>query len=393
MSARVTGPSRIDVNQATIAGQGRRWPLHPPPFPDETTTSWLRRLAAAYRIRTEDFLAWYVGLERGRVPDLDLTIPNWVAHALAVGTGLEERRIQAMSLDDTASGVPIRFELFGARACLLLGHDTIHGQLRQSCSACLAEDAEPYLRRAWRLTSVVECPVHRILLAEDRENLPRQLRNRDGRRSLKGAPANSILKSDPTLRSASRLQRLIGEGLGTGRVDLGWTSIPADQLAATLAITDAILIACDPEYQPWVKLVRMSYEHAWTLDVRPIDLELGARRMHRLARIAEALLNWPRFVTHKVIEDGTGFIAATQDPHDEVPIGACDAMRLQAWIDALPAPLARPFEIMDQSEFRRLGRWLNRRWLRITVWEKDLLAANFLESRASLVTLPPGSAV
>ena len=74
---------------------GQRWPLHPPPAPGESLTSWTGRLAALYGMTASHLLRHHLGdasalLDRPEAGDLDFDPPAEILQALAgrTGTGL-----------------------------------------------------------------------------------------------------------------------------------------------------------------------------------------------------------------------------------------------------------------------------------------------------------------
>jgi TniQ len=72
----------------TTAGSARRWPLHPPPAPGESLTSWLGRLARLYCAVPRDLLRDALGegqalLDDPRAADLDFDPPPEILRALA----------------------------------------------------------------------------------------------------------------------------------------------------------------------------------------------------------------------------------------------------------------------------------------------------------------------
>jgi hypothetical protein len=78
--------------------------------------------------------------------DIDRPLPAAVVTALAAVTGQSEPAIVALDLG------PLTWPLVPARV--------------QWCPPCLAGDAVPYLRRAWRDALTVVCPLHRRVLVE-----------------------------------------------------------------------------------------------------------------------------------------------------------------------------------------------------------------------------------
>lgn len=85
-----------------------RWPLHPPPGPLESLSSWLDRLAMLYAMTTKDL----IGPDNAEfaphpVHHLDVNPPPTVLATLTQRTGLAVDRLQAMTL---AGWVPCLFD-------------------------------------------------------------------------------------------------------------------------------------------------------------------------------------------------------------------------------------------------------------------------------------------
>lgn len=80
----------------------RRWPLHPPPGPVESLSSWLRRLAGTYGLPKEELLRHNLGsasaLADLATDDLDSDPPAAVLDALAERTGVDRNELRAMTI-------------------------------------------------------------------------------------------------------------------------------------------------------------------------------------------------------------------------------------------------------------------------------------------------------
>lgn len=129
-----------------------RWPVIVTPQHDELLSSWLHRLAYANGIAPRPF-ARVLGLNAGMwSASLDLKLPADVENLLRAHTGISPQGLSAMILTRSSLKpllLPLRCT--GRRAS---------STWLQFCPRCLAEDAEPYFRRRWRLAIQVSCATH-----------------------------------------------------------------------------------------------------------------------------------------------------------------------------------------------------------------------------------------
>lgn len=135
-----------------------RWPVIVAPQPDELLSSWLHRLAFANGIAPRPF-ARVLGLTAGMwSASLDLKLPADVATLLHTHTGISQHQLSAMSL----TGSPLKPLLLPLR-----NNGRRDGSTwLQFCSRCLAEDAQPYFRRRWRLATRTSCAKHSYRLRD-----------------------------------------------------------------------------------------------------------------------------------------------------------------------------------------------------------------------------------
>jgi hypothetical protein len=91
-------------------------------------------------------------------PSLDLRLPGDIANLLSANTGIAPNELAAMML---RHALPRRLLLPLRNS----GHRTDSTWL-QFCSRCLAEDAQPYFRRRWRLATQVSCAKHSCRLRD-----------------------------------------------------------------------------------------------------------------------------------------------------------------------------------------------------------------------------------
>ncbi|MDI5978235.1 TniQ family protein [Amycolatopsis magusensis] len=77
----------------------RRWPLHPPPGPLESLSSWARRLARLYGMQVPELLGHNLGLIDLTIPaNLDRDPPLAMLAALAERTGVDLAQVRATTL-------------------------------------------------------------------------------------------------------------------------------------------------------------------------------------------------------------------------------------------------------------------------------------------------------
>ncbi len=129
-----------------------RWPVTVMPQPDELLSSWLHRLAYANGVAPRAF-ARVLGVNSGMwSAALDLRLPSDVATLLRAHTGIPSDQLSAMTL---SSALPKQLLLPLRNSGRRDGSTWL-----QFCCRCLADDAQPYFRRRWRLASRVSCTKH-----------------------------------------------------------------------------------------------------------------------------------------------------------------------------------------------------------------------------------------
>ncbi|AVA23686.1 MULTISPECIES: TniQ family protein [unclassified Rhizobium] len=129
-----------------------QWPAIVAPQPDELLSSWLHRLAYSNGVAPRSF-ASVLGLGIGMwSPALDFRLPSDVTRLLCANAGVSPNQLAAMELSHVLPKqllLPLRNSGRRDRSTWL-----------QFCSRCLAEDAQPYFRRRWRLATRVSCTKH-----------------------------------------------------------------------------------------------------------------------------------------------------------------------------------------------------------------------------------------
>lgn len=189
------------------------WPIHPPPHPDESLASWVRRLAQEYGVDRETFALRMVGLEMGLLDGHD-PIDAGDFELLSSGTGVSVEEIARMRLRGLAPWSSPEFPS-RAQAGLLVSEERArqtgfsHFLLKKSwlvrgCRVCLAAP-EPFARTVWECAAISSCTEHRVML---------ELFDLHGRLH---APGDRLLASSSELDSMDR--RTI-EAITTGFVRL-----------------------------------------------------------------------------------------------------------------------------------------------------------------------------
>ncbi len=150
--------------------EDRLWPAHPHPYQGELLSSWLVRVAHANGLKVQTFCRLAFGNDRqvwNR--DIDRLAPPWLIETMSARTGTLLKRAWRTTLmvyrgklfkDSKASG-QLQWIL-----PLKMYHRKRLGYGLQFCPRCLAEDAEPYFRLAWRVAFYTYCPKHDCMLLD-----------------------------------------------------------------------------------------------------------------------------------------------------------------------------------------------------------------------------------
>jgi len=165
----------------------KRWPLHPPPYPNESLSSWVKRIAIGYDIEAEELLACEFGINLGifELYSIDLNPPIDFLSQLSERTGIESNAIRTLTAQ---SYVPLLIDTFEGTETSTFNNYTNQFNVftgrrenvamdswipwfnpdrfadTQGCEICLKEDLEPYLRLHWRFPWMMSCPIHKLLL-------------------------------------------------------------------------------------------------------------------------------------------------------------------------------------------------------------------------------------
>lgn len=204
-----------------------RWPLHPAPAETESLSSWLRRIAASYGLHSYELLEHGLGHRELSDPELDLDPPTHLLEELAKRSGLDQHRVDAMTMTgwapwlfDSLVPAPGAYETYVHQLSVLLPpkRRKIYAPrkwlpwlpgtgVRRGCPDCL--ESSPAVLLFWQLPVMASCPVH-------------------GRRleTYEGHPADYILWATPAHdrralpESLSLMDRRTWQAITTGSVDL-----------------------------------------------------------------------------------------------------------------------------------------------------------------------------
>lgn len=149
---------------------GNYWPAHPQPLPDELLSSWLVRIAHANGLKLQTFCDQVFGKERQLWNrDIDRLAPDWLIRKLHAHTGASLQAARHTTLSAYRGRLFRQRQLSGQLRWILplrVFHRKRLGFGVQFCPKCLAEDAEPYFRRRWRVAFYTFCPRHDVLLGD-----------------------------------------------------------------------------------------------------------------------------------------------------------------------------------------------------------------------------------
>ena len=153
-------------------------PAHLQPKSDELLSSWLVRLALAYRMPPNKFYSLLLPQHPIFPTYVDETDNVFLSARLEDAIGVSEARVKATTLT-TYESVFVTYHSrgrLGERTVLLqwilpISHQhspyNLYGL--QYCPSCLSEDEAPYFRRRWRLAFISMCEIHHVLLLDSCE--------------------------------------------------------------------------------------------------------------------------------------------------------------------------------------------------------------------------------
>ncbi|WP_432723882.1 TniQ family protein [Jeongeupia wiesaeckerbachi] len=149
---------------------GKRWPAHPHPYRDELLSSWLVRVAHANGLKVQTFCAQEFGNDHQLWNrDIDRLAPNWLIEAMSEKTGRPIKRVRETTLLGYEGKLYDKYHPAGQLRWILplqMYHRKRRGFGLQFCPKCLAEGAEPYYRRSWRVALYTFCPKHDVMLQD-----------------------------------------------------------------------------------------------------------------------------------------------------------------------------------------------------------------------------------
>ncbi|NJD33673.1 MAG: TniQ family protein [Betaproteobacteria bacterium] len=152
-----------------LVAHGITWAAHPRPYADELLSSWIVRVAHANGLKLQTFCHIEFGEFEIWNRDIDRQAPEWLLQRLAARSGRAFAEVWNMTLAGYESRLYYRRHSNGQQRWILPLQTVARspkGFGLQYCPACLAADAAPYFRRAWRVALYTFCPLHRILMAD-----------------------------------------------------------------------------------------------------------------------------------------------------------------------------------------------------------------------------------
>lgn len=142
-------------------------PIHLKPQKDEILSSWLVRLAMAHGMKVHSFSSISFSNKAVWNRDIDKCADNDLLQSLSSLSATSIERVNETTLANLEGFLYERHNKYGPNPWILpIG---VYHRKRvqfgmQFCSLCLSEDEIPYFRRKWRLTFMVVCERHKIVL-------------------------------------------------------------------------------------------------------------------------------------------------------------------------------------------------------------------------------------
>lgn len=142
-------------------------PVHLKPQKDEILSSWLVRLAMAHGMKVHSFCS--ISFPKNAVwnRDIDKCANDDLLKSLSLLTATPVELVKQTTLAGLEGFLYEKHNKYGPNPWLLpvgIYHRKRVQFGMQYCSLCLSEDSIPYFRRKWRLTFMVFCEKHKILL-------------------------------------------------------------------------------------------------------------------------------------------------------------------------------------------------------------------------------------
>jgi hypothetical protein len=301
-------------------------PARSRPRSGELFSSWLVRLAMAHGLKLHTFCTLLFGKQPIWNRDIDRCVDDRMLMELARRTGTPPERVRATTL---AAYEGVLYERHNPKRntfwIMPLGvyHRVRRMHGTQYCPRCLAEDKEPYFRRAWRLAFVTVCIKHQCLLFDSCPRCDSVInfhRDEMGERSKQVATGMarcfickfdlravcSLAPCDPSgdsIRYQSKLVQAIEDG---------WIDISGGQAAYTLLYFPVLrqlmkVLASRRATRLFAALCRETGTSPLALQLPPGRSDIEALRIsqrHLLKALASHLLeDWPeRFVGACTVE-------------------------------------------------------------------------------------------
>lgn len=145
------------------------WPCRLKPKPDEALSSWLVRQSAGLFVKLQTFTTRHLGLGPGFwTSDVDRCLNQQLFSRLSEYINVPLSVVNQTSL--SAYTGRLWEHLHSGQWAFItsvgrFGRKRV-GYGQQYCRICLAEDAEPYFRKSWRLAFNVSCSLHNTYLRD-----------------------------------------------------------------------------------------------------------------------------------------------------------------------------------------------------------------------------------
>ncbi|WP_406277096.1 TniQ family protein [Nocardia sp. NBC_00881] len=322
-----------------------RWPLHPPPGPLESLSSWVDRLARLYDLPVNQLLGPNLGVVAQLPAVIDDDPPAEVLTALAERTGVELGRVRATTLAGwvpwlfdclpvTASESETVFRHYVRGGSVLLRAHTHSGPrprrnwrgpwiangkfTRRACPMCGVTGPQARRSWLWELPLTLGCPQHRCRLEPlDRVTMA----------ELKGEPLQPVPITEPLATLESYTYRALADG----RVNLPGRGVHAGVWFRLLrCLLDELSLAATPlSARP-----RRVLEQVWEATGLPVRAGLSVWQPYeRLPwEIQEQLLTAAAVALHLVAERrifGEGMFASALVEERHTPVYGGDDPRIR----------------------------------------------------------------
>jgi hypothetical protein len=327
-------------------------PLAPRPYPGETISSWLRRIAARYDILADDLARHVLGWTAYRdhpAERLDHRADAVLEAGVARATRVDLETIQGMRIvpdDGSASGW--------------------HRARQAWCPACLdadlAERGEVYERALWRLGCCVLCPEHAVPLEDGCRccwpPAPCRFQGIEGRLRLACGVSRSLLDPAGGSRAApdmgrvgdrevkqlvpvlKRFQDDLRRALASSPPLQSWGLVRTAKGLSTAVrdLTLAIILATRIKFEPPIEAVPPKPGQAFALIHLPVTPAVlpTSTALNVLARVAALLRTLP--------QGNIGWRQWLPDPATELESAASFMTWLPSWERRLLATLSTDWE-------------------------------------------------